>query len=323
MWKKNKIRLLPSSKIDKRKWDECIKASTNALIYARSFYLDHLHRNWCALVAEDYEWVFPITSRRKWTVSYLFQPAFVQQLGLFAKPEVIVPLPDLFRLLQKLYKFWEINWNYALPPEDVPATVTVEAGANYVLDLSSSYKEIANKYHSTLIKSLKTSSRQPLTYLCSTDYKNCIQLYRKYYSDRIPHITADDYQNFKNLCDYAIKDKSLLCRQVANEEGELLATILLLKDKRRLYNLINTTPPAGRKVAANHFLIDGLISEFAESDLFLDFEGSDLPGVKSFYESFGPVNQPYYKLKYNNLPWPINMLKEKGLPATSLQYKDQ
>ena len=109
MQQKNKIQLLSSNRIDKREWDECIRMSTNGLIYAKSFYLDHLHKNWCALVADDYEWVFPITARTKWTVPYLFQPAFSQQLGLFAKPGVIVPFPNLFSLLQRLYKFWEIN----------------------------------------------------------------------------------------------------------------------------------------------------------------------------------------------------------------------
>ena len=210
-----------------------------------------------------------------------------------------------------------------MKPEQIPSDVTAKQGANYILDLSYDYNSIAGNYQNILTKNLRISKKNNLTYLYTSDYRNCIHLYRKYYGDRIPHVTNEDYQNFRDLCEYAIENDGLICRQVANEEGELLATILLLKDEKRLYNLMNITPPAGRKMCANHFLIDAIIDEFSESNLLLDFEGSDLPGVEAFYKSFGATNQPYYKLKYNNLPWPINILKEKRRSTASLQYKDQ
>jgi len=51
---------------------------------------------------------------------------------------------------------------------------------------------------------------------------------------------------------------------------------------------LNATTEDGRKSAANHFLIDQLIREFCEEEWLLDFEGSDLEGVKHFYQSFIP-----------------------------------
>jgi hypothetical protein len=72
---------------------------------------------------------------------------------------------------------------------------------------------------------------------------------------------------------------------------------------------MNTTTSEGRKVEANHYLVDSVIKEFAGTSLTFDFEGSDLPGVKSFYENFGAVNEPYFIVKYNNLPWPFYLFK--------------
>ncbi len=89
-----------------------------------------------------------------------------------------------------------------------------------------------------------------------------------------------------------------------------MATSLLLRDEKRLYNMMNTTTLAGRKKESNHFLLNAIIEEFSGQDLVFDFEGSDLPGVKSFYESFGPINQPYYKIKYNQLPSLVRLLKK-------------
>jgi len=310
MLKNTEILLLSSLQIDKAKWDECISTSPNGLIYAKSFYLDHLHANWSAFIGENYDWVLPITSRKKWSISYLFQPAFVQQLGIFAKPGVAIPMREIVSALQKHYKFWEINWNYATPHQLLASSIKITSGTNYLLDLSASYDIIAANYHNTLIKNLKISKKNNLTYLCSTDYKNCIDLYQKYYGARIPHLKARDYFNFKSLCKYLLENNGLLCRQVVNKDGQLLSTILLLTDNKRLYNLMNTTSPEGRKMAANHFLIDAVIHEFSGRDLLLDFEGSDLAGVKAFYNSFGGQNQPYYMLKYNKLSWPVKLFKD-------------
>jgi len=35
--------------IDKSKWDDCIRVAPNGLVYARSFYLDTMAKNWNAL----------------------------------------------------------------------------------------------------------------------------------------------------------------------------------------------------------------------------------------------------------------------------------
>ena len=106
-----------------------------------------------------------------------------------------------------------------------------------------------------------------------------------------------------------MQEGMLVCREVINSLCETMATVIMLNDGRRLYNLMNTTTDEGRKNEANYLLFDAIIQEFAGQKLVLDFEGSDLPGVKRFYESIGPENQPYFKVKYNNLPWPIRIIK--------------
>ena len=78
------IRYLRHNEIDREKWDACIAASENGLVYAYSWYLDVVHPEWEALVMDDYAAVMPLTGGRKFGVEYLFQPFFVQQLGAFS-----------------------------------------------------------------------------------------------------------------------------------------------------------------------------------------------------------------------------------------------
>jgi hypothetical protein len=88
-----------------------------------------------------------------------------------------------------------------------------------------------------------------------------------------------------------------------------LALALLLKKKNRLCLLMSVCPPAGRKVEANHFLLDSLIREFAGTGFLLDFDGSEIPGVAHFYSNFGGVDQPFFFYRYNRLPWPLRLFK--------------
>ena len=303
------IHFLGHKEIDKARWNECIYQSVSPLIYGKTFYLDCIAPGWNGLVGDNYDWVMPLTSRRKYGISYLYQPAFTQQLGSFAKPGIIVPIKEIIDNLQSRYRFCEINWNYAAPPLLSSLPVTIQAATNFILDLSPAYNRISGEYDSSLKKSLKKATTYQQYYISSEDFHGSIGLYKKYYGKRVPHVTNDDYVAFGNICSYASKTGCLVCRSVIDTHGSILASILLLLDANRLYNIMDTTTETGRLTLANHFLFDQLIREFAGQNMLLDFEGSDLPGVKAFYSRFGPIDQGYFGCRYNCLPWPLNILK--------------
>src|SRR6266550_2768979 len=70
----NHIHYLQRQDIDLIKWNACITAAPNGLIYARSFYLDAMTaEQWDGLVMGDYEAVMPLPWRRKFGFYYLYQ----------------------------------------------------------------------------------------------------------------------------------------------------------------------------------------------------------------------------------------------------------
>lgn len=305
----DQIKFVPNNQIDRQKWNECIQLAPHGLIYAQSYYLDHMAAGWNALIGPGYSWVFPLTNKKKFGISYLYQPPFTQQLGVFSKPGVIVPFKEILLNVQERYHFWEINLNYATPPFFDTSAATIDTGNNFILNLSADYKSIAANYHIILKKNLKRSKRFKPSYRVCNDFLTSIELYKEHYGERFSHVTKNDYENFYNLCAEVKEKGGIVCREVVNAESQLMASALLLFDGKRLYNIMNTTTELGRKTEANHFLLNAVIEEFSGNNILLDFEGSDLPGVKSFYLNFGVVNQPYFKVRYNNLPWPIKYVK--------------
>ena len=104
------IQYLQHNQIDKAKWDATMAKCGN--IYAYSWYLDVVHPNWEALVEDDYQSVMPLTGGKKFGVNYLFQPYFVQQLGVFSKaPMTPEKTEEFLNAIPKKYRFAEIRLN--------------------------------------------------------------------------------------------------------------------------------------------------------------------------------------------------------------------
>ena len=77
----------------------------------------------------------------------------------------------------------------------------------------------------------------------------------------------------------------------------------------RIYYMLAWNNEQGRHLGASHYLIDTVIKEYAGKDYWLDFEGSDIPGIAFFFEGFGATPETYYFLRINRLPWWCRWMK--------------
>jgi len=301
------IQYITHQEINRLKWDTCIDQADNGLIYAYSFYLDNMARRWDALLINDYEAVIPLIWNKKYSFKYCYQPPFTQQLGLFGNIKED-SLQDLFKEIQSFVTYGDWMFNYQ--NKFIASLFQTSLMTNLVINLEDGYDDIHSRYNKDVLDNLKKAEKEELIYGLCNDIDLTIDRYRSHYYNRTPHVKISDYENFKNLCKHPGQNCSCLVREVKDNSGNLLASALLLKDNRRIYNMMNTTTEAGRKTEANHFLMDNIIREFSGQQLFFDFEGSDISGIKKFYEKFGSFNQTYYHWHYNNLPFYLKWMKK-------------
>jgi hypothetical protein len=294
------LQTIPSNKINSDKWNKCVD-SHNAKIYFRFDYLNLMADNWIGIILNDYEAIFPICYKKKFGITYSYTPAFVQQLGWignFNEWEIIE------NKVLELANYGDImlNKNYSIQ--------NLQEKVNYILNLNQSYQNIYQNYKSDLKQNLKKATKENLIYGESKNVDDAIALYKNIYADRMSGTAENDFSNFTKLCKQFQQTGNCIVREVRNEKNDLLAIVLLLKDNHSFYNLANSTTELGRKTEANHFLIDRILNEFSGINMIFDFEGSDLPGVKTFYQKFGATNEPYFHWHFNNLPWWIKWAKK-------------
>ncbi len=305
-----RILYISHKEIDKKKWDASILEACNCLLYAKSFYLDIVSPGWDALIVGDYEYLMPVTHRKKLGIAYLAQPAFTQQLGIFSKkkiyPKIIIAFLEAVR---NKYKFAELMLNYANEITAEAKLLKVASKTNFILSLDKNYADQSANYHPNFHKSLRRIKKFDLVYKEENNYKTITKNYREQLKLKKAPLSISDYRILEKLCEVLQAKNKLVVRSVYLPDKTWLASAILFYDDGRLYNMVNCLSTEGRLKEANYFLYDSIINEFSQQAELLDFEGSDITAIAGFYKKMQPENQPYYFVKYNDLSPLIRIFK--------------
>lgn len=297
------ITYLKHNEIDKIKWDNSITHANNSIIYAFSWYLDIMSPNWDALVLNDYEAVMPLTHRKKYFVSYLFQPFFTQQLGVFSRLDSqAILVNDFLNHIPTKFKLIDIHLN------EENSADGLKQRKNFILPIDENYQTIYANYKSQAKRNIKKAKENNL-YSQPLPYKNVIDFYIKNKGKETKGVRISDYDSLKKLYKTCNKNNTLLVTGIYSKQHGLLACATFLIYNDRVIFHMGTANQKGKKIGAMHFLIDCAISQLAGKNLFIDFEGSEIEGIERFYKSFGAFKKPYFKYKKNNLPKILSWLK--------------
>jgi hypothetical protein len=298
------IQYLQRHQLDDSKWNRCLDAAPNGLIYSYTHYLDAMCDNWDALVLGDYKVVMPLPWRQKGGVHYLYQPFLTAQLGLSGNGLNAELLRQFFAAVPKKFRYWDISLNhgnlYAVEGYHL------HMRSNYVLSLSASYQQLYKNYRENIRRNIKKSAGYGCVVTTGIEVERIIALTRQ----QAAQIPEADFQNFVRLYNLLKEKGQAKTYGVLSGSGELLASCVFFFSHQRAFYILVGNHPNGRTLGASHALIDAFIKDHAGSDLLLDFEGSDIRNLAFFYSSFGAVEEKYAAIKLNRLPWWMKWLKK-------------
>ncbi len=301
------VNYLRHSEIDLTKWDLCVEQSVNSLVYACSWYLNEVSPNWEGLVYGDYEAVMPLTQNRKYFISYLYQPFFTQQLGVFSKREITQELLIAFISgIPKKYRFVDIQLNEQ--NQILSEKFRIIKRKNYLLNLDKSYEKICKNYNTENKRNLKRAKKNQLEFK-TIPYEDVINFYKLHKGVLTKGVRNRDYAKLIEVAAKAYQQKKLISKGVFSKSGELLSAGIYLIHKNRVTFLLGTSSETGKETGAMSHLMDLVIFQFSNHKITFDFEGSDIQGVARFFKGFGAEKQSYYRLKINRLPWIFRLFK--------------
>ena len=154
-------------------------------------------------------------------------------------------------------------------------------------------EESTKKNESNLIRKRDLKKAEALNY--SIDKNVCAKSFLDFYLNEVKNyqLRQNQITTLKTLLN--ANNKAVHIWGIRDAE-KLIASLVWLKDNNRITYLL---PIATKKAKVNGLptlLISTLVTEFQKSNLLLDFEGSMIDGVGSFYKSFGSEKE-----QYNNL----------------------
>lgn len=288
-----KIIHLRHHEIDKHRWDACVHEAFNGLIYGWSWYLDEVCESWDALVNEDYTAVMPLPWKRKWGMQYIYQPFFCQQLGVFSVNQVdeslikefLRHIPSSFR---KIHLQLNSQVNFTIGCKDISWR------SNYRLSLAGNYTLLSKKYSVNHQRNIKRALKAKYKIREQETPQAIIALYMKYYAGRTPELKPEDYRTFQKLTNEALERDMLFSIAAYDEQDQLAAGAIFFRGPRYLYYMMGASTDKDKDNGIMHHLMDEAIRKFSDTNLVLDFEGSENEGIARFFSGFGASRVPYY-----------------------------
>ncbi len=272
------IRLVPREEIDKTKWNSCVHYAGNGNIFGYMWYLDHVAKDWDALVEGDYESVFPLVWKQgRFGGKNLVQPPWMRELGLYSihvlsKQRIrafVEAIPDVYgsiRLHLNEQNFLPEAKGYRLLPQ-----------TNYQLLLSPSYEELAGAYGKEFFLQLAKAEKAGLLPVSNVKPEQVADFYRA-------HGAPDRDRDTRAHALLRIMYNALhrgwgFAAGVSGAGGELLAVNYYLYSHGKVVSLVPVASRKGRENGALEYLFNTLLQSHAGRPLLLDLNTDGLDGL--------------------------------------------
>jgi hypothetical protein len=290
------IRYIRGCDLDRGRWDRLMQSASNTDLFGSSVYLDTMADGWDAVVCGDYEAALPLPVRKRFGFRYTYILPFCGPFSVYGRlPEGVSVEMMLSAIPQRLLRCDLNLWTDAAPSGWV-----VRSRINHLLDLSMEYTAIRRRYGATCKNLLNRGLAESLQLTTSCPISAQLQMAGQF--GGLGQTDERDVLRFERLCREWEQTGQLLSMAVATKDGRIIAGGVFLRSARQLHYLLGWSNREGKKYNASRHILGEVIQMHAGQPLTLDFEGSDIPGVAQFFESFGAVPKIYPFLRRDKLP---------------------
>lgn len=291
------IQFLKREEINDALWNKSIDEAFNGNIYAYTWYLDIVSPGWAALASSDYTYLFPLPVKKKYGVSYVVQPLFCQQLGLFSTRQISPEIVDRFiDSIPSNFRYVNINLN--IHNKTNKHKSSVEKKVTYMLDLLNYNDQLFRRYNQNTRRNIFKATA---------------------YDTKAYHIDPEEFSRFYKRWGYMLDSRkdintisqlahTLKANQRANIYGaannsmSLGGVALFAESHNTIYYLFGAAEPVSRVQGSLFFLLDTIIRNNAEQNKVLDFEGSTITSIANFFKGFGAKPCNFLTYHRNTLP---------------------
>ncbi len=297
------MKLLDRAQIDDDRWNKAVLSNPGFRHYYLTYYLDAAASDWCALVVDDYSFVWPIPYKI-FPVKRVFQPLLIQQLGPIMHAWDQSLFNEARQILESRFSAGRVKHHSQIPVSWLNDTLQHR---NIELDLSTDVSVLVKAFNRNAKSNIKRFQKsEGIISRITSGQEEIITLFKEVKGRHVKALNDDYYDRMSALFQAFLKRKEAEIWIGRGPEGNLWGGVLLLTTNGRLLNLLSVASSEGRKSGVMHAIFGEIIEHYAGNASVLDFEGSNDENLAFFYQSFGGVEQLYLQSEWSRIPWPLN-----------------
>ncbi len=299
----SQLRYIKHADIDLKKWDATILSSEIPFVFAQSFYLNATCPAWDALVIGNYESVFPVTAKRKFGFTYLPQPPFTSQLGVYGK---VSPETEwlFYNYILENYKLIDLELNVT----NKISSEFISPKNTYTFHYKDGYKFNQNTKRNI---ARAQDGNFKVEEVASTEILPLSQKYLNPFLETEVGLSPQIVSRLDQLLINARQQNYLHTFKVVDSGNVLKAIGHFICNGKHVLYLKGTNFDKADNSGSMHLLMKHAIEFFSDKAELFDFGGGSKQGLANFYMGFGGHAMTYSFLQVNNLPRLIKILKNK------------
>lgn len=289
--------------IDFAKWDNTIINSIIPFVFAQSFYLNSTCSNWDALIIGDYESVFPLPLKSKFGYTYLPQPPFTSQLGVYGKVNMEIE-QSIYNYVLEHYKLIDLELNVT---NKIESEFTSQKNT-YTIDYKLGYKFNQNTKRNI------TKAFDNGFIVKRVNDKHILALSQKFINPFLANevnLSNETISLLDKLLINAKNEHAIFTFKVIDEENNIKALAHFICNGKHALYLKGTNFDKADNSGSMHLLMKYAIEFFSDKAEIFDFGGGSKQGLANFYMGLGGQAKTYGFLQVNRLPWLIKIFKNK------------
>lgn len=289
--------------IDFKKWDQTILASKTPLVFAQSFYLNATCNGWEALIMGDYESVMPLTVKSKFGFSYLPQPPFTSQLGIFGNVDAHI-VNAFYQYVDSRFNLIEIELNSSNILQDKALT----SKSTYVLNYENGIH-----FNQNTKRNIAKANALGLKVLPVDFIEEILLLSQKIVTPMLQQkvgLSLSTISILDNLILSAFNNNSLVSFKVVDESLNVKAIAHFIYNGKHALYLKGAADNTDEQTGSMHLVIAHAIGYFSDKSTVFDFGGGNQKGLANFYLGFGGQELTYSYFQKNKLPFFIKWFKD-------------
>ena len=290
------IRFVAQDDIDRLKWDSCVHYSSNANVFAYSWFLNNVSKDWDALVEGDYESVFPLTWQLdRLNRAVLRQPMLIRELGIFSihmlSPRrmnaFLNKIPTKYQSIQIFLNernTFKTNEHYDWNDQK-----------NHQLLLTDVYEVLQSQYEPSL-RDILIAQQDDFIPISNIKPETLAAFYKKHTKDR--YRLEKVFHAIQRITYNAMHRGIGFATGITDLKGNLLAANFFIYSHGKALSLLPVQSPEGKEKNALSMLFDRFIQSHAGRPLILDFNTN-----QPYASKLGAKENIYYELSKEERKW--------------------